>query len=698
MGRSFQVFCISALIVVAYWPYLAAEEVDALFCDVAQAERIEQRQRSALPLFYNQSLVGGYFLTPSARMEREGIVALGGGVVPPYNIYGGVIQLFKRFEFSGNYRTFKGGIAHLLSEDSDRIVNAKLALFEPADGLAWMPILSIGGSAEVSALSHNTQYIVLTKTFLDANLELSLGWGHKQLDGLFGGAAWTPFRCTSLPLLSSLTLLAEYDPTDYKESFGVKASFRRVFSRWNVGAAFLGWDIFQVSAMMVRGKEVAALASMRYPLGTTRGLLPKTKNPPYYDAAPQYGEVREGVASIACALREQGLFLNKAELAFDAEKRRVLRLKIINDRYRLVEVVKERLIYVLSSTAPCAVDRIDVQIEADGMCAYSYSFRVEDLKRFAASQMHLCELDCLAPMQEPKGQAADACTLYHKNKTAVSWMVRPRSLTYFQGSGGKFKYSLGLLTALEGYILDEAFYRLQASYAIDSSKPSSPSSPFALTPRSLPEVATDALRYHEEASFSLEEAYVQKGWYVGKSLFGRLACGYFEPAYVGGGGELLFSPVSSPWAIGVEGAVVKKRRYSGLGTVSTVRRIKGGEVARENFLGKQAFFNLHYTYAPLKLDFLLKSGLFLARDVGGRLEMTRTFESGFQFSLWYTLSSKGGEFFHDRGFAFSIPLDIFLRKSSRTTIGYAIAATLRNNGAFSNAGRSLYSTLSEERR
>ncbi len=678
---------------------LRAEEVGDLFCDLEMVDTIDRKAEERLPLFYNQSLVGGYFLTPSARMEREGVVAIGGGPIRPYNTYGGVIQLFKRFELSGNYRTFKGGISAFLSDDSERIVNGKIALLMPGDGPAWLPMISIGGDVVVSSVSQNTQYIIATKTFLDANFEVSLGWGRKRVKGFFGGMAWTPLRKSNIPILKDLSILAEYDPTDYRETFGVDAKLRRVDSRLNVGLGFLGWDILQISAMSVRGKEIAALASLRYPMGTSPGLLPKVRNPKLYCESTVHGKVCEEVKGLAYAISEQGLFLNTASLYYDCENKKVLWLKVINSRYREVECVRERLIFLLAGRVPSDVDYVSIVVEADGIPAYSYCFRQQDLLRFQEGKISQCELECISSMREPcVPPSSDALSLYHQNKRLGSFMFRPRSLSYFQGDEGKFKHSLGLLAAIEGYLLDQTFYRVQVSYAFDSSKPSSRNSKSALTPRVLPEVRTDALRYHEESNFSLEEAFLQKGWHLDKGWFARLSGGYFEPAYVGTNAEFLLFPVTSSWAFGVEGALVWKRRYLGLGTTNSVRRIKGGVACDESFLGKQAFFDIHYFYKPLQLDFLLKSGLFLARDVGSRIEMTRTFKSGFQFSLWYTLSGKGGNFFHDRGFAFSIPLDFFLRRSSRSSIGYGMAATLRNNGAFSATGKHLYYSLSEERR
>lgn len=673
--------------------------VNTLFCDLALVDEIDRCHGEVLPLFYNQSLVGGYFLTPSARMSPLGVAALGGGVIPPYNVYGGVIQLFDRIELSGIYRTFKGGIEALLSDDSERFVNAKIALIRPCDGFSWFPTLSVGGDIVVSSASKNSQYVIATKSFLDANFELSLGWGRKRLKGFFGGAQWTPLRKTRVPILKDLTFLAEYDPTDYHRDFGVESKERRVRSRWNVGLGFLGWNILQVSAMSVRGKEIAALASLRYPIGTAEGLFPKVNDPKCFQDPPYYGEVCEEIKQLAEDIKRQGLFLNAAKLYYDCDMKKGLWLKLINYRYREVEVVRERLLYLLAARVPQDVNTVTVVLEADGIPAYSYRFRREDLVRFQEQRCDVYELELLSEMREPCAPpAADSLLLYHKKKRLGSFMARPRSLSYFQGDEGKYKYSLGVLAAVDGYILDTAYYRLQASYAFDSSKPFSKGSKRALTPRRLPEVRTDALRYHEQSTASIEEAYLQKGWYLKEGWSARLSGGYFEPAYMGSNVEFLYFPVGSDWAFGVEGAVVWKRSYQGLGLDHSVRRIKHGVVKHESFLGKQAFFNIHYYYKPLCLDFLLKTGTFLARDVGSRIEMTRTFKSGFQFSLWYTLSTKYGDFFHDRGFAFSIPLDFFLKRSSRSTVGYGVAATLRNNGAISATGKSLYLSLSEERR
>jgi hypothetical protein len=69
--------------------------------------------------------------------------------------------------------------------------------------------------------------------------------------------------------------------------------------------------------------------------------------------------------------------------------------------------------------------------------------------------------------------------------------------------------------------------------------------------------------------------------------------------------------------------------------------------------------------------------------------------------LWYTLTNANDEVsghrYYDKGFSITMPLDLFLPKSSRTRIGYSMSARLRDCGAISASGKQLYPTLYWER-
>lgn len=253
----------------------------------------------------------------------------------------------------------------------------------------------------------------------------------------------------------------------------------------------------------------------------------------------------------------------------------------------------------------------------------------------------------------------------------------------------------------EGYLFDDIYYEAQVGYAIKSSYQKLGDRDL-LNPSQLPNVRTDTVKYFQSNSLSLEMAYLQKSWNIQNiGLFYRLSGGYFEPAYGGGATELLYFPAESSWALGVEEATVWKRHYKGLAFTNKIRRLKGTRATYEKFLGVQYFLNFYTTLKPWDLDIIVKAGQFLAKDRGVKFEVSRWFPSGLNVALWYTITNGhdrvNRKTYYDKGFAFSLPLDFFLRQTSRTYIGYAMSAWLRDVGAFADTGRPLYPTIRLER-
>ena len=193
-----------------------------LFDDLERVKEIDETINDDLPFYYNSSMIGGYFNTPSARMPPTGYAGFGGAGVPPYNIYGLSFQPFSRVELSANYRTYNGILDQNMGRDgfgdeAERIGNLKLALIAPEDGLHYMPILSFGWDDFFGTSRFNSQYGVLTKEWKRYNVEASLGWGKGRIKGFFGGIAWSPWRKTDTWLLKDISLVAEWDAINYKK-------------------------------------------------------------------------------------------------------------------------------------------------------------------------------------------------------------------------------------------------------------------------------------------------------------------------------------------------------------------------------------------------------------------------------------------------------------------------------------------------
>ena len=123
-----------------------------------------------------------------------------------------------------------------------------------------------------------------------------------------------------------------------------------------------------------------------------------------------------------------------------------------------------------------------------------------------------------------------------------------------------------------------------------------------INPSQLINVRSDSVRYYQTNSVSLEEAYIQKGEYFKKGWYGRLALGYFEAAYGGIAGEVLYYPVGSSWAIGLEAAAVLKRKYHGLGFTTQVRKFDGFVPEKVHFIRYQYFLKLDGTFQAVSVS------------------------------------------------------------------------------------------------
>lgn len=693
---------------------LGADDCCSLFRDLALVEEIDQKLSDELPLLYNASFVGGYFNMPSARMPHSGDLAFGGSWIPPYYLFGANFAVFSRIELSANYRVFRGVEESNFGregfgDDADRIGNVKFGILQPQDQIGPFPSIAFGIDDFIGTKRFSSRYVVATKTWLDLNLEASLGYGWGRLKGVFGGVAWTPFRTSCVPVLQNVTLFAEYDANDYKKHQTEHFKGREVGSRINGGATYLLGDTLQLTLSSVRGKKLGGSAAIRFPLGCTDGLVPKVNDPSHYttpvDLEPigPYRPEKEFASDLACQFADQGLDLYEAYLFYDCDFGKELYLRVVNNRYREECVVRERIEDLLAALTPTNIERVKVVVEAEGVTSHSYCFRTCDLDSYRSCCMPLVELETLSPMQEAGVSPSpyDASLLFERRRNIWTLTLRPRLISFFGATSGKYKYSIGVIGAFEGFLPGGLTYRVQGSYSAYSSMHGLTSKD-RLNPSKLFHVRTDAVKYYQGGSVRLEELFLQRSWNLGRGFFLRAAGGYFEPAFGGAAAEGLFYPVRSNWALGASWASVWKRQYTGLGFTTEVSKFNDHhQEVKRHYVGLQYFVNLHYDFKPLDLLFEIKAGQFLAKDKGARFQVTRVFPSGARFGLWLTLTNGGdkvnGRVYHDKGFAFIIPFDIFLKKSSRSFLTYAMSAWLRDVGAVAATGIPLYPTLYEER-
>ena len=684
----------------------------ALFRDLETVRKVDQEIHDKLPVLINYQGLGGYFNMPSARMPQAGVLGGGFAYVPPYRIWNLSFQFFDHVETAGTYWIYDGMIdpnfGHLgFGDEADRSANAKLCLLRREDGFPFLPDLSIGWNDFFGSCRFSSFYAVATEELLRFNVEATLGWGNGRIEGFFGGLAWTPWR-KATHFLKGLTFAAEYDANDYKHHAAEHPSGRVVHSRVNAGATYRLGKYLQASASTVRGVDWAGSLSFNYNLGESKGLFPKIFDPPPYiapiDIEP-IGRLRSGeeaARDLAYALAEQGIDLYSAYLVPTKEGLDSLWVKIVNVRYREEDLLRERIEHVLANLAPSNIASATSVIEADGVPVQQYQFRMSDLGRYRQGILGEKEFRIISPPEEasPAPSKYEGSEIHERHKRIWTLTFRPRALTYFGSSTGKFKSQVGFSLGVEGYLFDEIYYSALSSLTVFSQMQAVSSWDF-LNPSKIINVRTDSMLYHQAHSLHLDSAYLQKSWNLGNGWTTRLATGYFETAYGGAAWEALYYPVKCNWAIGFEAAAVWKRRYYGIGFYNKIRKLTPQGTLWIPYTGFQYFVDFYYDYKPLNLDFKASVGQFLARDKGVRLDAGRTFPSGLRVGLWYTFTNANdvvnNKRYYDKGFSITMPLDLFMNRSSRTRIGYAMSAWLRDCGAKAATGKELYQTIYYER-
>lgn len=697
---------------------LSAQEIGGdpyadLLRDMEIVEYWNHRINERLPVTYNHLLHGGYFNMPSARMGAEGEVGFGFSYVPPYRNYNLRCQLTDRLEISGNYRIFIGVEDPVLSKFgfgdlSDKGANVKFSLFHAEDSGYTLPGLAIGLEDFLGTRAFKSQYVVLTQVFIGYDLEASLGYGGDRIHGFFGGLSWMPFRKTNYTFLKGLSIAAEYDATPYKREDIEKHPKGRVSKTpINVGVKYRLWDQLDLSCAYVRGVAWAFSGSLYYNFGTTKGFLPKINEASPYQApvnTEPFGSLRPEyvfVQEMLHALCNQGFDLYEVDVTYNDCGAKVLRMRIYNLTYRLENDVRDRLNNLLAYLVPSDIDFVIVVIDSEGFPIQEYHYMMEFVRQYGEGQMSKHELRILSPLCEVTTPPPCSTTLLFKQHRDW-WNIEflPRTHFLFGSAHGKFKWSIGITIALNGYIYDDVYYSIRLGCAVWNSLGDMRGID-RLNPSQLINVRTDIVRYFNQKGITLDEAYLQKNWNFHRGWYGRLALGYFEEEYGGLASEVLYYPVNSRWAFGVEAAILKKRSYKGIGFTDKIRKLDGFEITHRKFLGSQYFLNLYYDWCEGQLDFRIKAGKFLANDWGARFELSRYFPSGMRVTVWYTLTNANdninGHTYHDKGIAFSMPLDVFYTYSDRSRWQYGMSAWLRDVGVTADTGISLYDLIREDR-
>lgn len=200
---------------------------------------------------------------------------------------------------------------------------------------------------------------------------------------------------------------------------------------------------------------------------------------------------------------------------------------------------------------------------------------------------------------------------------------------------------------------------------------------------SLPRVRTDAARF-DAINPRLDRLTVDWRGRPAPAFHARAQAGYLEPMFAGVAGEVLWKPVDSRLALGLELAQVIRRDPGGAGLdLGDYETVTGHASAYWDFGDG----------VTGRLD----AGRYLAGDWGGTVALDRTFANGWRVGIFATLTDAdwaevpGG---FDRGVTVTIPTAWFRGDATRASTDLAFGGRLSDAGQRLSLSGRLYDSAS----
>ncbi|MEY3995737.1 MAG: hypothetical protein RL344_80 [Pseudomonadota bacterium] len=185
----------------------------------------------------------------------------------------------------------------------------------------------------------------------------------------------------------------------------------------------------------------------------------------------------------------------------------------------------------------------------------------------------------------------------------------------------------------------------------------------------------------------LDLAVINHFKHLGKNVYGRVNAGIFERAYAGIGGQVLYAPTQSPWAVDLSIDTVAQRDEQ------TMFGLNG-------YRTTTVLAALHYRL-PMETNLTLRAGRFLAKDVGVRMEFKRRFWGGTELGAWMSVTNAkdygvGRSNYRDKGLLISLPFDGMLPNYSRQKASIALSPWTRDIAQMVSNPADLYNLLKED--
>lgn len=358
-----------------------------------------------------------------------------------------------------------------------------------------------------------------------------------------------------------------------------------------------------------------------------------------------------------------------------------VRLQIRNTRHSALPQTIGRTARILTHVMPASVETFHIEPMVNGMIPSTTTIRRSDMER-------------LEHAPDNTRLSYDAATITRGSRRSDDGRLRP-----LPGLFPRFSWGLAPYLGTSFFDPDQPI-RLDVGAALSARYEFSPgvSISGAIHQRLLgnvgdgraassvlPHVRTDATLYAQTTGPVLDNLTFDYFFQPAKNTYAHMSVGYFESMYGGVSGELLWKPLNSRLALGVELNYVAKRDFDQLLGFQSYRTVTGHASAYYDF--GNGFHG--------QLD----AGRYLAGDWGSTLTLDREFNNGWKVGGFVTLTDVSfddfGEGSFDKGIRITIPLDWALGSPNTKKLTTTLRPLTRDGGARLNINNRLYEQVRE---
>jgi hypothetical protein len=674
----------------------------------------------------SQSDFGGVGLMqmPTARSGQDGNFNFGATVSEDYQHIYASMQLMPWLETTIRY-TRVPDVLYSSSESfsgdniyTDKGIDFKIKLVDEG---YWLPETAVGIRDFGGTGLFDGEFIAGSKRVGPLDFTLGLGWGYLgQSDNisspscqlaerfctrdssfsgtggsfdaqrwfsgptaLFGGIEYqTPFQ--------PLVLKAEYDGNDYSQDFLVVRGAKTMTQKthWNFGAVYELSDWANVKFSYERGDVYSVGFNLKTNFNTMQSYWLDDSKPLYEHQGEEntnWQQTSQELASNA-GYRNNTISRDGKTLIVAGEQ----------SKYRDRKEAHERAALILHNTHTPDIDTYRLIEMKGGVPIVQTDIDQRLFSKVANNEYIGATITDVTQVVEPTITDSETLTLENPRWNAGIAPVLAQSIG---GAETFYFYHVGFNTDANYWLRDNIeasgsiYFNLYDNYDKYNYVDYSPT----IDNFAVPRVRTLFRAYVHDNPIRMNR--LQLTWFAQPStnIYTQAYAGYLEMMFAGIGGELLYRPLDTNWALAIDANLVSQRDPdSWFGTYSdsyyffdesecsTLNTTCAAYVLDQGTTGQvTAYYQPQWGFVDNSL-FKLSAGKFLGGDIGARLDISRQFDSGVIVGAYATITDLNaeeyGEGSFNKGFYISIPFDKMTVKPSTNRAVIAWQPITRDGG------------------